>query len=175
MIQIGDELASLIGYTYNQLTDVQNSVAMIDTGPDGDEVTGGVLLEQVAEANSLLTQIRNLSDAIKRIYISGQQPNDLLDQRDLLLEELSKFGSLTVKIETDKGKPTGGLELDFFGIDVMAAETTLELAVEIKEAGGDIRETVCLCVGTETINLTECCDDAGKGIPSWAWNWPGKI
>ena len=169
VVQIGDELASLMSYTYNQLTDVQNSVAMIvetkgqDDAPNTYELAGGQLQEQVAEANSLLTQIRDLTGAIEKIYISGQQPNDLLDQRDLLLEELSKFGPLTVKIDTDKGKPTGGLELDLFGIDVMADDTTLELTIKTIGADSDARETICLSVGDTEVNLTDNCNDTDKG------------
>ncbi len=189
VVQIGDELASLMSYTYNQLTDVQNSVAMIvetkgqDDEPNTYGLAGGQLQEQVAEANSLLTQIRDLTGAIEKIYISGQQPNDLLDQRDLLLEELSKFGPLTVKIDPDKGKPTGGLELDFFGIDVMTGDAKLRLDLveptddedsEGGENGVDAGEGVCLyvCLYVEnggtgdkigSINLTDNCNDTDKG------------
>lgn len=165
VVQIGDELASLMSYTYNQLTDVQNSVAAIDA--DTGELAGGQLQEQVAEANSLLVQIRDLTGAIEKIYISGQQPNDLLDQRDLLLEELSKFGPLKVEFKTVNGKPTGGLELDLFGIDVMATETELRLALETTDNEGSVSEDIWLYMGTgdgtASINLTEDCNDTSQG------------
>ncbi len=169
VVQIGDELASLMSYTYNQLTDVQNSVAMIveTKGQDGEpntyELTGGQLQEQVAQANSLLTQIRDLTGAIEKIYISGQQPNDLLDKRDQLLEELSKFGPLKVEFETVNGKPTGGLNLTLFGADVMDVGTTLELTIITTGDGDDARETICLSVGGTEVNLTENCNDTSQG------------
>lgn len=151
--QVGDSLASLMSFTYNQLNDVQNSVAVVDSTP---AVTGGMLIDQVNEANDLLVQIRNLTDAIKKAYAVGQQPNDLLDKRDQALEELSKFGPVGVSFETVGGKPTGELaELTFFGVDVRNADTTLGLATD-----GD---TISLTVGSEVINLTENCFNANQG------------
>lgn len=153
--QAGDSLASLLGYTYNQLDEIQNSVAAIDASP---AVARGMLHDQVSQANDLLVQIRELTDAIKRIYDAGQQPNDLLDKRDQALEELSKFGPVKVSFETVGGKPTGALaELSFFGVDVRAADpATLGLTTD----GGTISLTA---YGSEAINLTENRLDTGQG------------
>lgn len=153
--QLGDELASLMSYTYNQLTDVQNSVAVIDTTP---AVTGGSLKQQVERANDLLVQIRNLTDSIKRVYSLGQQPNDLLDKRDQLLEELSHFGPLTVTFETVNGKPTGDFaELKMFGVDLKpAAGTTLDLTT-------DGTKITLKAYGTiDVVNLTDNCNDTNQ-------------
>lgn len=153
--QLGDELASLMSYTYNQLTDVQNSVAVIDTTP---AVTGGSLKQQVEQANDLLVQIRNLTDSIKRIYALGQQPNDLLDKRDQLLEELSHFGPLTVALETVGGKPTGDFEeLELFGVDVKTADpATLDLTTD------GIKITLT-AYGSPVINLSDNYNDTNQG------------
>lgn len=153
--QAGDSLASMMTYTYNQLSDVQNSVAMIDSTP---AVTGGMISDQVNEANDLLVQIRNLTDSIKRVYDVGQQPNDLLDKRDQALEELSKFGPVGVSFETVGGKPTGELaSLTFFGVDVRTADpATLGLTTD-----GD---TITLTAyGSDVINLTDNNLDTSKG------------
>ncbi|MEW8959046.1 MAG: flagellar hook-associated protein FlgK [Moorella sp. (in: firmicutes)] len=46
---------------------------------------------KVTEVNSLARQIADLNVQIKNIIAAGDQPNDLLDQRDLLLDNLSKI------------------------------------------------------------------------------------
>ena len=53
-----------------------------------DQITG-----KVSEANGYLTQIAQLNDSIKR---SGANANDLLDKRDVLVEELSKIVAIDV-------------------------------------------------------------------------------
>ncbi|NLI13195.1 flagellar hook-associated protein FlgK [Pelotomaculum propionicicum] len=156
--QAGDSLATLMTYTYNQLGDVQNSVAVIDSTP---AVTGGMLKDQVDEANNLLVQIRDLTDSIKKVYAVGQQPNDLLDKRDQLLEELSKFGPLDVAFETVNGKPTGELtKLTLFGKDLSQTGTKLDLVtdgtkISLKVNGGTDN-------GAE-VNLTDNCLDTNQG------------
>ncbi len=45
--------------------------------------------KNVQDVHSILTQVGNLNRQISRIRISGEQPNDLEDQRDLLLDQLS--------------------------------------------------------------------------------------
>nr|WP_277998887.1 flagellar hook-associated protein FlgK [Moorella sulfitireducens] len=46
---------------------------------------------KVTEINSLARQVVDLNVQIKNIIAAGDQPNDLLDQRDLLLDKLSKI------------------------------------------------------------------------------------
>ncbi|KUO72981.1 MAG: hypothetical protein APF81_23780 [Desulfosporosinus sp. BRH_c37] len=45
---------------------------------------------QVKEINTYAQQIKDLNDQIKRAEISGDNPNDLRDQRDMLVDDLSK-------------------------------------------------------------------------------------
>ncbi|GEA14914.1 flagellar hook-associated protein 1 [Moorella sp. E308F] len=51
---------------------------------------------KVKEINSLAQQIADLNGQIKNIVTVGDQPNDLLDQRDLLLDRLGKMIDFTV-------------------------------------------------------------------------------
>ncbi|PRR70299.1 flagellar hook-associated protein FlgK [Neomoorella humiferrea] len=46
---------------------------------------------KVTEINSLARQIADLNVQIKNVVAAGDQPNDLLDQRDMLLDRLSKI------------------------------------------------------------------------------------
>ncbi len=154
VVQIGDGLATLMSYTYDQLTDVQDSVAVINDTTQ--EVVSGKLKQQTERANELLVQIYNLTESIKKVYTAGQQPNDLLDKRDQLLEELSCYGPLTVTFETENGKPTGGLEeFKLFGMDVKESGTVLSLVAD----GGEIS----IQVGQGEFNLTDNCNDSNQG------------
>ncbi|MBC7319923.1 flagellar hook-associated protein FlgK [bacterium] len=53
---------------------------------------------QVDTINDIAVQIGALNEEIKRAYIRGQSPNDLLDKRDLLLDKLSELIDFDVTI-----------------------------------------------------------------------------
>ncbi len=108
----GSALATLMTSTYNQLDSIEQSVAVINGA--GTDVTEGMMVDQVNQINKILTEIKDITAAIKKIYDVNQQPNDLLDKRDQLLEELSHYGPVKVTDESSGGKPTGGLKVDFF-------------------------------------------------------------
>lgn len=115
LVELADELASLMQYTYDQLDSIEKSAAEINN----TDVVRGQLKDQVDRINEIMKQIQGLTAAIARIYDTGQQSNDLLDKRDMLLEELSKFGPVDVVFETENGKPTGKFEVfKFFDKDI---------------------------------------------------------
>ncbi|MDN5344596.1 MAG: flagellar hook-associated protein 1 [Clostridia bacterium] len=74
---------------------------------------------KVKEVNSLAQQIADLNGQIKNIVAANDQPNDLMDQRDLLLDQLSKIVKVsvehnddgTIKVTLD-GAPSGGSSLN---------------------------------------------------------------
>ena len=49
----------------------------------------------IDQVNADATQIANLNTAISKLKAVGQNPNDLLDQRDKLVDELSSLGNTT--------------------------------------------------------------------------------
>ncbi|WP_026702099.1 flagellar hook-associated protein FlgK [Salibacterium aidingense] len=59
-----------------------------------------------SEVNSILSRINDLNEQISRVEPHGQMPNDLYDERDRLLDELSGM----VNIEVDNLEPTGHAE-----------------------------------------------------------------
>ncbi|WP_027357095.1 flagellar hook-associated protein FlgK [Desulfofundulus thermocisternus] len=124
--ETGDELATMMREAYQQLGDIAESILKIDSSGN---VTGGQLKDQVDEVNEILRQIRELTEAIKRVYAQGNQPNDLLDKRDLLLDRLAEYGPVSVTHLTEGGRPTGEIELTFFGVDVGSADMKVELVV----------------------------------------------
>lgn len=85
-IQNASSLADAINYTYNQLE---------KTCEDSQKL----LQANVTDVNSFLNQINELNKQIRSISAVGQTPNDLMDKRDNLLDQLSyKFG---IKVDRD--------------------------------------------------------------------------
>ncbi|MBU3214287.1 flagellar hook-associated protein FlgK [Clostridium estertheticum] len=63
-----------------------------------------VIKQDVVDINSMLNQIDNLNQQIKAVKIGGDEPNDLMDKRDLLEDKLSaKFG-ITIDKKTYGGE-----------------------------------------------------------------------
>ncbi|RKO66897.1 flagellar hook-associated protein FlgK [Desulfofundulus salinus] len=145
--ETGGELATMMREAYQQLNDISISILKIDSGGN---VTGGQLKDQVDAVNEILRQIRELTESIKRVYAQGNQPNDLLDRRDLLLDRLAEYGPVSVTHLTDGGKPTGEINLTFFGVDVISADVTVSL-----EYSAGSPEEVKLQIGGKEVSLTD--------------------
>ena len=54
------------------------------------------LAQNITDVNTKLSQISELNDSILKVSASGGTPNDLMDQRDQLIDELSKQMNVTV-------------------------------------------------------------------------------
>lgn len=93
--QNADTMAKSLNHTYRQLEDLESNA-------------GELMRQQIFEVNSILDQITEVNTQIKAVVIGGKTPNDLMDRRDLLLDQLSnRFG-----FEVDR--------TEFSGIDVKA-------------------------------------------------------
>ena len=69
------------------------------------------------EVAQIARDIAELNDTIRRYVTSGDMPNDLLDRRDQLLDDLSEFGQISVEAQ-----PDGTLNVSF--VDKVSAGTT---------------------------------------------------
>lgn len=89
--QRGQEFASAVNMTAQQLADqVRENEFQLEV--------------KVQRVNELAVGIAELSNKILRVRASGQEPNDLLDQRDAMLDELSRLiGFQTVEGQTGVG------------------------------------------------------------------------
>lgn len=86
-------LADALNATYTKLEGLQTNAQ-------------DMLKSSVTEVNSMLEQLDRVNQEIISVTVSGNTPNDLMDKRDLLLDQLSyKFG-----IQVDKK--------EFNGVDV---------------------------------------------------------
>ena len=74
------------------------------------------LKANVTDTNSMLDQINQLNKEIMSVKTAGQMPNDLMDRRDKLLDELSyKFG---IKIDNAVFEGTDVKPIDAGGMKV---------------------------------------------------------
>ena len=54
--------------------------------------------DTISQVNAIGSQITQLTAAITADEVTGDKPNDLLDQRDVLIDQLSKLGNITVTV-----------------------------------------------------------------------------
>ncbi|MFH7818129.1 flagellar hook-associated protein FlgK [Neobacillus thermocopriae] len=76
--QKGVAVAETFHFLSDSLTQLQNDLK-------------NIIMYKTNEVNSLANQIANLNAQISRLVINNYEPNDLYDQRDLLLDQLSKI------------------------------------------------------------------------------------
>ncbi len=114
-------LADELNHTFNELSKLKENTQL-------------EIEQTVFEINGILDQINQLNQEIVQVKVAGQQPNDLMDRRDLLLDKLSsKFGieidrenyeginlstSNHAKDYQDKTSPLGGTPPTISGEDV---------------------------------------------------------
>ncbi len=76
-------MAESFNHAYQQLVELR------------DDVNSTVKVK-TDEINSIALQIRDLNKQIQAITIAGKQPNDLMDKRDLLIDQLSNLVDIQV-------------------------------------------------------------------------------
>ncbi|WP_027965376.1 flagellar hook-associated protein FlgK [Halalkalibacillus halophilus] len=97
MQQRATAVTETFGHLNEKLTDVQGELKnQMETNAD--------------QVNTLLTQIQDLNDQIGRIEPNGYLPNDLYDQRDVLVDELSQFVNISVDYEASGGNAKANAE-----------------------------------------------------------------
>ncbi|EGO87768.1 flagellar hook-associated protein FlgK [Clostridium botulinum C] len=80
-------LANELNHTYSQLTKVKENAQES-------------IKQATFDINNALDRVDKLNQQIMAVKISGMEPNDLMDKRDLLLDELSK--KFNIVVERDK-------------------------------------------------------------------------
>ena len=123
----GLELSSIIRKTHGQLDHVRNDIAHLD---DSNNVTGGRFGDQLDQLNNLVKEITELNTSIKRIIAVGSQPNDLMDRRDLLLDQLSHLGETTVTDQSD-----GMVTVKLFDVELIDADNQQQSVTAVLDDG----------------------------------------
>ena len=92
-------LTDVFHHMRQQLTDIKNDIQ----SQTAITVTG---------INTLAERIASLNEQIVKINITGENPNDLLDKRDLAFDELAQIANITTEYICDEdGNPTGAVKI----------------------------------------------------------------
>lgn len=98
LIGSAETLCATFNNISSQLKTAEDNLAATPGGPGTD-----LLSADVNKVNNLAAQINGLNSQILKIKTAGEQPNDLLDQRDKLLDQLSQLMNITVTRESNDG------------------------------------------------------------------------
>ncbi len=88
VLERGLAVADTFHHMYNQLRNLRQDL--------NDQVK-----VKVEEINSVSRQLADVNQQIKAITLSGQAPNDLVDRRDLLLDQISRLVDANVTTEAN--------------------------------------------------------------------------
>lgn len=72
---------------------------LVQTRTDVDQY----IQQNITEVNDLLKQVRDLNSLITTVSASGESPNDLLDQRDTVINQLKQFADIQVSNQANNG------------------------------------------------------------------------
>jgi flagellar hook-associated protein 1 FlgK len=84
----------------------------------------------VGQVNTLAGQIAELNDNIQRIEMGGGQANNLRDQRDQLIEQVSELAA----VQTQQ-RDYGAVDVDVGGVPIVMGATTMKLEVGLNDEG----------------------------------------
>ena len=138
-VRRGEAVADSFNYMHKSLTEIQTNI--------------GTEIEQSAEKiNSILTQIAELNGQIKNVEPNGYVPNDLYDERDLLLDELSTFVPITVEYHDSGGRSVKGVAEGWAVVHMKLQDgSTVELVNGTK--AGEVEINPSSLVGTNKENI----------------------
>ncbi|MBB5193623.1 flagellar hook-associated protein 1 FlgK [Silvimonas terrae] len=141
--------------------------------------TNGQISDTVNSINAITTQIANLNSQISVLGNSGQPPNDLLDQRDELVQNLNQYvkattvtnsdGTLNVFIGNGQNVVVGGSAFQLAAVQSPANPANISVAYKLNNttvylpdnslAGGSLQGLLdfrnnSLTLAQNTLNLT---------------------
>jgi len=105
VIDAAQTLTQVLNQTANQLSQLQSNLQ-------------SSLSTTVDQVNSLLDQIASVSNQIAKLQQMGEQPNDLLDKRDALLNQLSQYTSFQT---SESPVTSGGTTYEQFSLTLMGS------------------------------------------------------
>lgn len=140
----GQMVADTFNYYYNSLTRVQEDI-------------GSQIKVKVKEINDLIANIDRVNKNIAKVEPNGYLPNDLYDERDLLVDNLSKLVNIKVtSVRPDqygnaKGMADGLYNIELVKEDGTSYPTPINL-IEVTKANG--------IIGTNAISVIDSTDPA---------------
>jgi flagellar hook-associated protein 1 FlgK len=130
--QKSEALTNQLNSTYNLLTKLKTNCQE-------------VIQKDIVDINGMIDQIDELNQQVRAVKIGGNEPNDLMDKRDLLVDKLStKFGiTIDKKVlagedlkATDNVGATPAADLYFVRSESSEDVSRLSYVSEIKDNGG---------------------------------------
>jgi len=128
---------------HDQLTDYKSSL--------NDDVT-----TMVSEINSIARRVADLNSQIAQIKGAGKEPNDLLDRRDLLFEELNTMVNAQGRVDQ-----RGNLNISIGGVSLVAIDDVHLLDIEKSTNPGEKYEDKIVFAKTRTEAIIESGELAG--------------
>ncbi len=113
----GATLADTFNHIHRQLVELREDV-------------NSIIKTKVDDINTMAEQLQDLNKQILSIKLSGQEPNDLLDRRDLLLDELSRL--IDIKVYDDQN---GMIAVQLGGRTLVQGVNYITLDTEQDESG----------------------------------------
>jgi len=182
VVESGMELARLFRDTYNQLQNVDKSI--IDdikptAVPNIYTIHDGKIYDQVNRIDELVDRIKDTTESIIRVIREGRQPNDLLDKRDTLLDELAEYGPINVESVMDgNGKDTGGINVNIFGEVLIQTDPNLQVSRQgVSVTYGDLGDSdklndeLILNIGAANVTLTDLTNNGTGSLVGIASAW----
>lgn len=117
LVSKAQTLASTIQQSYNQLQSQQQSL-------------NGQVSQGVTSLNSLASQVATLNGQITQAIAMGQQPNNLLDQRDQVIGQMSGLAQVSVANE-----PNGAVQVSLGGSPIVDGTTSKALTAAPGSSG----------------------------------------
>jgi len=148
------EKSNTFADTYNHILSQMESL---------QEETDLMIDKQVRDLNATLDNINSLNKQIFNIAIKGHTPNDLLDQRDLLLQNMSEITDFKAEFENDK---YGRVSISLNGAEPNQSVVVLEydsaepMKIAIKNDGKIVAKEPDIVDGNPVID--------GEGNPTYA-------
>lgn len=106
-----------------------------------------VINTKTKEVNTLATQIGDLNDQISRLVPNNYQPNDLYDQRDVLIDQLSKI--VDVKVSSSLN---GMVDISVGGGALVTGKTANKLEVDYDKTSGLV-DPATIKIAGNTVSL----------------------
>jgi flagellar hook-associated protein 1 FlgK len=107
-----------------QMNSDSTQLGMVASGIDAQ------VKQQVTTVNDLATQIATLNGQIQRVTVTGENPNDLLDQREQLLEQLSAIVPASEMTQKD-----GTTTVEIGGTDLVSGVTARQMVAQTNGSG----------------------------------------
>ncbi len=105
---------------------------------------------RVEEINSLAQRIAKLNGQIVRIEIRGENANDLRDQRDLLIDQLSKIANISTREQSD-----GSVTISIAGNSLVERVNTVTLEISVRSSTYGTVLDVSYGKGEQVLSFTD--------------------